>query len=293
MGSFLLYYLFVIPLSILPMFFLYGLSNFMFFIMFHIFSYRKKVIQDNIYKSFPEKSVEEKKKIVKAFYKHFCDLIIEAIKNFTISKKQTLKRFKVENIEILNKYFDQGKSVVILGGHYGNWELYALAIGLYAKHHHLGIYKPLSNLFFDKKMRSSREKFGLKMIAMKETRKYFEMKHKKPVSIIFGADQWPSNAKKAYWTTFLGRETPFLFGAEKYSKEFDWPVIYGEIIKTKRGCYNLVMHEVTDKPNEMEEGEIISAYVKLLEKTIKKRKPEHWLWSHRRWKRTKDEVFKD
>lgn len=293
MGSAILYYLFIIPISALPLFILFGISNFMYVMMYYVFGYRKKVIADNIYKSFPEKSETEKKRIVKEFYKHFCDLIIESIKNFTITKKQVLRRFTVKNPEVLDKYYNEGKSVVMIGGHYGSWELYALAISMLVKHQHLGIYKPLSNNFFDGKMRSSREKFGLKMIPMKATRSYFEMEHEKPIAVIFGSDQWPSNAKNSYWTTFLGRETPFLFGAEKYSKEFDYPVIYGEIIKVKRGKYQLILHDITDKPNDLAEGEIIETYVQLLEKTIRERKPEHWLWSHRRWKRTKEEVFSE
>lgn len=293
MGSKILYYVFIIPISALPLFILYGISNFMYVMMYYVFGYRKKVIEDNIYKSFPDKSENEKKRIVKAFYKHFCDIIIESIKNFTISKKQVLKRFSVENPEVLDKYYDQGKSVVMIGGHYNNWELYAVAISMLAKHQHLGIYKPLSSAFFDEKMRSSREKFGLKMIPMKATRQNFETTHEHPVCMIFGSDQWPSNPKKAHWTTFLGRETPFLFGAEKYAKEFDWPVVYGEILKVKRGKYTLVLHDLTDKPKELENGQIIETYVRMLEKTITERKPELWLWSHRRWKRTKDEVFSD
>lgn len=292
MGSKILYYLIILPISAMPHFLLYRLSDFMYVMMYYVFGYRKKVIASNIYKSFPNKTDKENKRIVKDFYKHFCDLIVESIKNFTISKKQVLKRFKAENLDILDNYYDQGKSVLTMGGHYGNWEFYAVAIGQLAKHKHLGIYKPLSNTFFDNKMRVSRSKYGLSMIPMKETRANFEATHDKPVTIIFGADQWPSNAKGAYWTTFLGRETPFLYGAEKYAKEFDWPVVYGELIKEKRGYYKVVYYDLTDKPQETEKGEIIEKFVQLLEHTILNNNSAHWLWSHKRWKRTKEEVFK-
>ena len=292
MGSKILYYLVIKPISLLPYFVLYGISNCMFVIMYYVIGYRKKVIEGNIYSSFPEKSDQEKKIIVKKFYQHFCDLIVESVKNFSVSEKQISKRVKFENIEVLNKYYDRNKSVITIGGHYGNWEMFAVAVGKVSKLQQLAIYKPLSNQFFDKKMKVSRGISGLSMIPMKETKSYFQLENQPPRTIIFGSDQWPSNAKRAYWTTFLGRETPFLYGAEKYAKDFDWPVVYTEIVRVKRGHFEANYKLLTEKPNETEYGEIIEQFVRMLEETIEK-DPAYWLWSHRRWKRTKEEVFND
>ena len=292
MVSKILYYGVIVPISRLPYFFLYGLSNFIFVIMYYVIGYRKKVIEGNIYGSFPEKTDKEKKRIVKLFYKHFCDLIVESIKNFTISEKQARKRMVVENPEVLDKYFDKGQSVIVVAGHYGSWELMAVAIDMLTKHRHVGIYKPLSSPFFEKKMRESRGRYGTVMLPMKQTRAFFEAEHEKPVCMIFGADQWPSNAKDAYWVNFMNRETPFLYGAEKYAKEFNFPVVFGKINKPKRGFHRITLEDITDKPNEMEYGEIIDIFVKKLEETIRA-KPEHWLWSHKRWKRSKEEVFSE
>lgn len=290
MGSKILYYIVIKPVSLLPYFLLYRLSDFMFFLMYYLIGYRKKVIIDNIYSSFPDKDEVEKGKIVKKFYRHFCDLIVEAVKNFSVSPKQIEKRMKFENIEVLNKYFDLGKSVVTIGGHYGNWEMFAVGVGKVSKLKQYAIYKPLSNSFFDDKMKKSRGFNGLSLIPMKETKAHFREERKEPITIIFGSDQWPSNPKRAFWTTFLGRETPFLFGAEKYAKEFDWPVVYCELIREKRGHFIAKYHELTNDPTTCKEGEITEKFVTLLEKTIEK-DPAYWLWSHRRWKRSKDEVF--
>ncbi|MGB1041580.1 MAG: lysophospholipid acyltransferase family protein [Flavobacteriales bacterium] len=292
MGSKLLYYCVILPISILPYFILYGISNFMYVVMYYVLGYRKKVISENINLSFPDKSERERKVIIKKFYRHFCDLIVEAVKNFTISEKQIKKRVTFKNIEIMDSLFDQGKSVVTIGGHYGNWEMFAVAAGRATKHSQFGIYKPLSSKFFDNKMKTSRGKYGMNMIPMKQTKAYFEKGSKEPITIIFGSDQWPSNAKRAYWTTFLGRETPFLYGAEKYAKDFDWPVVYTEIVRVKRGHFEANYKLLTEKPNETEYGEIIEQFVRMLEETIEK-DPAYWLWSHRRWKRTKEEVFND
>lgn len=252
--------------------------------------YRKKVIEGNIKGAFPEKSENERKEIVRKFYLHFCDLIVESIKNFSITTRQIEKRVKFENMEVLNSYYDQGKSVITIGGHYGNWELLAVGVARVSKLKQLAIYKPLSNTFFDTKMKTSRGKFGLELLPMKETKSYFENGDSTPRTIIFGSDQWPSKPERAYWTTFLGRETPFLFGAEKYAKEFDWPVVYCEILRVKRGHFEVRYHDLTKNPTQESEGVIIQKFVELLEKTIQ-RDPAYWLWSHKRWKKTKSEVY--
>ena len=291
MMSKILYYLVILPISRLPYFILYGVSNFMYLIMYYIIGYRKKVIEGNIYGAFPDLDEKERKKIVKKFYLHFCDLIVEAIKNFTVSEKQIKKRVTFSNVELPDALFDKGKSVITIGGHFGNWEMFAIAAGNVMKHKQYGIYKPLSDKFFDGKMKSSRGAYGMNMIPMKETKSYFEVEYSAPISIIFGSDQWPSKPERAYWTTFLGRETPFLYGAEKYAREFDWPVVYCEILRVKRGYFNVKYHLLTETPNDLKDGDIIDSFVRKLEKTIEGNKP-YWLWSHKRWKKTKEEVFK-
>jgi Kdo2-lipid IVA lauroyltransferase/acyltransferase len=290
MGSRILYYLVIKPISLLPYFVLYGISNILFVFMYVGLGYRKKVIKGNVYASFPNKTEANKKKIVKKFYLHFCDFIVESIKNFSISSKQIQKRVKFENIELLNKFYDQGKSVITIGGHYGNWEMFALAVGKVSKLKQLAIYKPLSNTYFDDKVKSSRGKFGLEMIPMKETKSYFQDENLPLRTIIFGSDQWPSKPERAYWTQFLGRETPFLLGAEIYAKQFDWPVVYCEIIREKRGRFIVKYHDLTENPTQEPNGSIIQKYVELLEKTILN-DPSYWLWSHKRWKKTKKEVL--
>ena len=262
----------------------------MFVIMYYVIGYRKKVIRDNIFKSFPANSDKENKQMMRKFYLHFCDLVLEGIKNFSVNPAQIDKRVKFENIEVLNKYYEQNKSVVTIGGHYGNWEMFAVGVGKVSKLKQYAIYKPLSNKFFDQKVKKSRGFNGLEMIPMKETKFYFQEENHEPRTIIFGSDQWPSNPKRAFWTNFLGRDTPFLFGAEKYAKEFDWPVVYCELIRVKRGHFIVRYHDLTEKPREAKDGDIINKYVRLLEKTIE-RDPAYWLWSHKRWKKTKEEVY--
>ena len=286
MVSKLLYYLIILPISRLPYGLIYIFSNFIFFVLYRILNYRRNVIENNLKKSFPNKNNEEINLIKIKFYKHFSDIIIESLKGFTISKKNILKRLTVQNQGLVDHYYKQNQNIILVGGHYNNWEICGQCAPLHCKHELIAIYKPLSNQFFDNKMRVSREKFGLKMVPMKHAKRYFNKPNNKPFGYVFGSDQSPSNPNRAYWSKFLNQDTGILFGVEKYAKEFNWPVIYVGIDKVKRGFYTINYKLITDSPINEEHGVITEKFTNLLEKDIINA-PQFYLWTHRRWKHKK------
>jgi KDO2-lipid IV(A) lauroyltransferase len=282
----ILYYGIILPISSLPFFILYGISDFLFVIFYYLTGYRKKIVLGNIQRSFPEKSAKEHTEICRKFYHHFCDLIVESLKTFTISEKQVAKRVVCVNPELINMYYDQGRSVIIAGGHYNNWEVFAVGVDALIKHKAVGIYKPLSNKYFDNKMRKTRSKYGLYMISTRDVKKVFDEEVNNLTATIFAIDQSPSNSNNCYWMEFLHQDTGILFGVERYAKEYNFPVVYGRINKVKRGHYSFEFFELTDTPNETAYGEITERSTRMLEKDIRE-KPEFWLWTHRRWKHKK------
>lgn len=284
----LLYYLVIIPISLLPFPLLYALSDGLYILFYYMFGYRKKVVLQNIRNSFPDKTEKEHIEICKKFYRHFCDLVVESLKTFTISEKEVLKRVICTNPEVIDKYFDQKRSVIIAGGHYNNWELFAVAVDALIKHKTVGIYKPLSNKYFDDKMRGTRGKYGLEMISTKDVKTFFDTHINVLTATIFGTDQSPSNPNNAYWMKFLNQDTGVLFGAEKFAKEYNYPVVYGRLNKLKRGHYSLDFTDVTETPTETAYGEITEKITLLLEKDIQDI-PQYWLWTHRRWKHKRPE----
>jgi KDO2-lipid IV(A) lauroyltransferase len=281
--SYLLYYLIIIPVSLLPFAVLYGLSDFLFAVLYYIVGYRKKVVLENIRKSFPNKTSKEHNDIARKFYHHLCDLVVESLKIFTISQKQVHKRMICKNPEVVNKYFDQNKSVVLAGGHYNNWELFAVAIDEIIKHQSIGIYLPLANKFFDEKMRFTRSKFGLRMISTRIVKQVFEEEKSNLTATIFAIDQSPSKPDNCYWMQFLNQDTGVSFGTEKYAKEYNYPIIFGRVQKPKRGHYVLEFEVACENPQQTAKGEITQKITSMLEADIIKQ-PEFWLWSHRRWK---------
>ena len=250
--------------------------------MYRIIGYRKAVVLNNLKNSFPNKSKQELNKIMSDFYRHLCDVIMESLKGFTISEKQLRKRLIIKNPEFSNYFADKGKSIIFVGGHYNNWEICAQAFAMYSNHECIGIYKPLSNQFINDKLYNSRTKYGMHLASMKQTKKSFE-KCSKPKAIVFGSDQNPSNPKQAHWVQFLNQDTAVLFGVEKYSKEYDWPVVFVSISKAKRGYYEVEYSLITDTPTEQPHGKITEDFTKRLEQDIINQ-PQYWLWSHKRWK---------
>ena len=283
----IVYYLLILPISRLPMAVLYRLSDFLFLLVFSAVGYRRKVVAENFARSFPEKAPAERARLERDFYHHFCDLIVESFKSFTISDAEIRARFRVLNPEILEPYFRAGKSVVLAGGHYNNWEWFGVGLRQQISHRAVAIYKPLSNRFLDGKMRETREKFGLEMLPMREVPEFFRQAaadpKTEPFAMIFGGDQSPGDPRKAHWMKFLNQDTGVVFGTEKYAKEYDLPVFFGLIRKVSRGNYTFEMSLVTETPREAKAGGVIGEVARRLEAEIRK-DPRYWLWTHRRWK---------
>lgn len=286
------YYILIIPISRLPFFVLYGISNVMYLILYRGLGYRKSVVRKNLIQSFPEKQIEEIRKIEKGFYQHLCDLIVESIKNFTISEKATKKRMKMANPELVDRYFEQGKSVILVGGHYNNWELYALAIPSQISHIPMALYSPIKNQFWNDKVIKSRSKYGLHMLQIDAIVQKMKENPDEQFAVIFASDQSPRRSQLAHFTNFLNQETAVAYGAERMAREFDMPIIAGSNLKVSRGHYKVVYTLISDDHTKFKEGEITAAFSKQLEKDILSA-PQYWLWSHKRWKYAKSEHLAD
>jgi KDO2-lipid IV(A) lauroyltransferase len=288
MLSKLLYYLVIKPLSLLPLPVMYILSDIIFVILYHLIGYRKKVVLNNLNNSFPNKTEKEINQISKQFYSHFFDIIVESIHLFSISKEEALKRCKCRNPELLNHYFDKGKSIALGCGHFNNWEFASVVFDAQVKHKTIGIYTSLSNAFLDEKLRKSRTKYGVVLASKKEIKGIVEENKDQRSVIVFGTDQNPSSqSKKLYWTQFLNQDTAVNYGLEKYALDYDIPVIFMKIDKIKRGYYEYDFELVTENPKDTAYGEITDGHTLALEKQIKEN-PQFWLWTHKRWKRKKE-----
>ncbi|MCB9035063.1 MAG: hypothetical protein H6557_00420 [Lewinellaceae bacterium] len=282
------YYLLIKPLSLLPLRVSYLLSDIVFFLMYYLFRYRRRVVLLNLRNSFPEKNPQELEAIARKFFRHFCDLMLEFIRIFSISEQELLKRCKIRNPELLERFYRDGKSIVIAAGHYNNWEMAAVAFDLQAAHQAVGIYKPLANPYLDEKLRQSRAKFGLEMVPKNKTKSFFAENTHRLTAPLLATDQSPSNITAVYWTQFLNQETAVLFGTEKYARKYNYPVVFGHVHKIRRGYYEMEFELLEENPAETPHGAITEKHTRTLERDIQ-RAPQYWLWTHKRWKRKRED----
>ena len=258
--------------ALLPLKILYILSDILFFPMFYIVRYRRKLVYQNMKDSFPEKSEKEIRRMEKAFYHHFCDYIVETIKLLHISDKETRKRVKFHNTEALQEIVDNGGSCLMLLGHYGNWE-FVPSVTLWMRKGSVifaQIYRPLKNKWFDRFFLKLRGRYHSECIAKQDTlRSILRYKSSGRPSITgFMADQTPSPANIHHWVNFLNHDTPVFTGVEKIAHKVGFSVFYFDVEKIKRGYYSVTIREISKNPKETEEFEITNKYMEMMETTI-------------------------
>lgn len=271
-----------------PFWLIYLWADIFYLISYYLIGYRKKTVIQNLKNSFPEKSDAEIRKIAIAFYHHFSDLVFETIKSFQISENSLRKRVYYKNPEVLNQLYAQGKSVALLSGHYGNWE-WLLTLPKFIKHQLNAIYRPIQNKIFDNYMKKTRTRFGaFLMPARISLRTMLELEKTGQLSATYYLTDQTALKDTDYWMTFLNQETPVFPGPEKLASRFKQAVVFMNIQKVRRGHYEVEFTKLFDDASQTNEFEITKAHTKFLEEIIRK-KPEYWLWSHKRWKHTRPE----
>ena len=277
--------------SLLPLRIHYVLSDLLFWLLYGMVGYRKAVIRKNLRESFPEKSEEELRKIARGYYHFFCDYIVETIKMMTISKENIRRRLTFKGTELVDEIVESGQSCAVYLGHLCNWEwVTSLPLWVTPKAQCGQIYHPLENKEFDRLFLYSRQRFDATCIAMQDTlREIVNYRSKnQPVVIGYISDQVPFWTNIHHWVDFLHHDTPVLTGTERIAKKVNHAVFFLDVHRVRRGYYEAEFKLMTREPQKMDDFEITDIYFKLLEESIR-RAPEFWLWSHNRWKRTREE----
>ncbi len=265
----------------LPFWILYRFADLFFVLIFYVVRYRRSVTRNNLENSFPDYSAAQIADIEYKFYRHFSDLFVETLKLLTMSRKEAHRRSHFKNPEMVQEMAEQGKSIVMLTGHYGSWEWASIPMGLELAHDGYALFKPQSSKLSERLVNRLRMQNGVKMVSMKHAlRQMIRLKNDLTLHA-FIADQKPPR-QGAQWLTFLNQETAFFTGAEKISRKLKRPVFVALMSKPKRGFYEVHVTKICDDPNDLAEGEVTARFAALLETEIRRR-PELWLWSHRRW----------
>jgi KDO2-lipid IV(A) lauroyltransferase len=270
--------------AFIPFWALYFISDTLAVLLEYVLRYRRRVITLNLRSAFPEKTEAERHRIRHYFYQHLSDILLESIKGYSMSPGALARRFTLDNVDLLEHYHKQGKSVIFLGGHICNWEWGALAFSDAFPQPCVTVFKPISNPYINQFIQKKRAAHGARVVEMKRLGRALVNARKEDVAFLLLGDQGPSDMANAIWTHFLNRETPFLQGPEKIARSTGFPVIYGRPRKEGRGRYALTFVELSPDSKDSQAGEVTAALAKALEEDIHAM-PPLWLWSHRRWKR--------
>jgi len=282
---FILVYPLIWLLSILPMRVLYFISDIIFVILYYILGYRKKVVRNNLKIAFPERSSEELLIIEKKTFHHFIDIFMEMMKSFTISEKEIAKRFVFKNPQLINEIYKNGKSVILMAGHYANWEWATLYISKVVDHTAYGAYQKIQNKYFDDKIKESRKRFNSNLV---QSSRFIRIMHQHKTSnqlSLYGllSDQSPMLSKTNYWNYFMGVKVPIRNGPEMLAKRYDIPVVFMDTKRVKRGYYESSFKVLAEKPKDFKDYQITEMFTQELEKQIRT-KPEFYFWTHKRFK---------
>ncbi|KAA6435935.1 lysophospholipid acyltransferase family protein [Rufibacter glacialis] len=276
-------------ISLLPFPVLYALSTFLYWVMYYVVGYRKKVVRQNLERSFPEKSKQELLRIEKQFFLNLTDLMVESLKLISLTPAELRKRVASRGEEKVIAQLGTGASVLILGAHLGNWEYMSAAGNSIFPYPIDGVYKPLANPFFEEFMKFMRSRFGINLVKMKDTLRHL-IRHKSESRIFtLLSDQVPPYGEIQYWTNFLHQDTAFYVGAEKLRTSFQFPAFFIGMRHVKRGYYEIEFQELLPAPvpGTPEEGHpLTELFSRKLEAWVQEN-PAEYLWSHKRWKHSR------
>jgi len=277
-------------ISLLPLRVLYCLCDIIFPIVYYLVRYRRKVVRQNLQSAFPEKTEAEIVSTEKRFYHFFCDQFAEQIKLFSMSKKQMMRRMQFTGLENIRQAAADGNHFIfVMLGHYGNWEWIASLQYWLPEIHCTQIYHKLENPVSNKIFLELRNQYGGECIKMKDTfRRLLQLRSdERPVVVGFIADQQPKWNAIHHFTPFLHHDTAVFTGAEQLAKKLGAAMLYGHVTNPRRGYYQCEMQPMTTDSKAYEDFQLTDLYFQMLEQDIISL-PHIWLWSHKRWSRTKE-----
>lgn len=270
--------------SYLPLSILYLFSDFLYLLIRYVIRYRKEVIELNLQCAFPEKSLTERNKIKKQFYRNFTDSLAETVKLLTISQEELSKRVTIENVHLILEKINNGEIIIGLTAHFFNWEAHLLGIMAHVQQKCEVVYLKVNNPFFENLMQQLRSRFGGMLVERTHFQRNYLKERNKARLIVLAADQRPQRTEIRYWTSFMHRQAAFYEGAEKLAKRFNHGVIFSHVTKPKRGHYVFTYEILEEPPFDGPHHSITEAFIQRIENNIRQ-EPSLYLWSHDRWKK--------
>lgn len=261
---------------------------------FRILSSRRRVTLDNLRHAYPEKSLPDLMNIARGAFHNYGISLIELLwfPNFT---DESLTSFvTVKNPGVLKSAAAQGKGMVLLSGHFGNWEMIVFAISWQTKIPVSIIVQAQNNKLVDGLINRHRCLRGNRTIPMGMSIREILRTLQQGGVIGIAPDQ--SGPMEGVFVKFFGRLVATHQGPAAFALRTGAPMCMGFIVRKADGTYEVTVEEVsTDNLHGSEDERVIEVtrrHTELLERYIRMY-PDHWLWMHRRWKHTWESVQRE
>ena len=240
---------------------------------------------DNLKHAFPELAFDEIKKIAYGSYKSFAITLVEILYLPRITKEQIKRVVNFNNLDLIDKKEQEQNGVILLSGHFGNWEYCAISVGAQLNKKLSVVVKPQRNTFVNDWMNQARTRWTNEVIPLGASiRNVYSVLFNKGMVAMVADQRGPEESIKL---EFFGRKTSVYTGPAVLSLKMNVPIIYGIAIRQPDFSYNLDFVEISREnlPDEYDEKvKVLSErMLKYLEDVIRKH-PEQWLWMHKRWK---------
>jgi Kdo2-lipid IVA lauroyltransferase/acyltransferase len=272
-------------LAHLPLSVLYVLADGIYLLLAYVVRYRRKVVLTNLRNSFPDKPETEIRRIAQDFYRHFAEVMVETLKLVVMPAAELKERVWFSNPEVMERHFAAGRTVLGLSSHAGNWEWVLTSGAVWLSAHADGVYKPLSNPFFESFLYQLRTRTGAGLIPMRDTLRDMLQRRGEVRVVSLLSDQAAGPEDRPYWTEFMHQDAGFYTSADRLAARFHCPVVYVSIRRLRRGYYQIILTELYDgdAPLPANDFPITEAFVRQLERDVHDF-PADYLWTHRRWK---------
>jgi KDO2-lipid IV(A) lauroyltransferase len=260
------------------------LASFLSFILQYAVKYRKNVMENNLKYAFPEYTSRERKAIINQVYNNFFILWIEILQNWRLTEDFLEQHIVLNNWEVLEKARDEGKGLILLTGHLGNFEWFGHYMAIKCGNFY-AIQKRIKNPYVNNFIVKIREHHGMKLIYTNEAMKkcYSLLKRDKIVGIVCDQDF----GKRGIFVNFFNKPASTAVGPAVLHLRTKSPLIMCISIRRDLGKFDFYFERIPDlnssELNEQAIYTITQAHTNILEKWIR-RYPEQWLWTHRRWR---------
>lgn len=265
---------------------MFSLSNTIAALLFHVLRYRRRVVRQNLMRSFPGKTKKWYSEVEKRFYRNLSAVFHEMIFYSKYNLPDMMERIQYNNADLLQDYLNQNRNIMIVAGHCGNWELLGMTLPVATGTTTLAAAKKQSDSYFDTEINRLRTKLGLLILPSQNIYRSLLKAGRDQFVVFLIADQTPPRHELDFWVEFLNQDTPVFTGPETIARKMDMVVVFAEMTRTKQGRYFVDFKLVTDQPGKEPKNSITHKHVALLQQVILNN-PDSWLWSHKRWKHKK------